>query len=143
MPYWRLLYHVVWATKGREELVDDDAAKVVERSIRTGSRDQGGIVHAFGWMPDHVHLAVSIPPNTGIGTFIGRLKGASSHAVNEVLVREATFAWQGEYGVVSFGEKNLPDVVAYIQNQRDRHAAQRLWDSLEQFTDRPRDPPRE
>ena len=75
--------------------------------------------------------------DTGIGTFVGRLKGGSSHAVNEVLVREATFAWQGEYGVVSFGEKNLPDVVAYIQNQRERHAAQRLWDSFEQFTDRP------
>jgi putative transposase len=135
-----LFYHVVWATKGREVLIDENAAKVIERSIKTGSRDLGGIVHAFGWMPEHVHLAVSIPPNTGIATFIGRLKGGSSHAVNDVLVRDVTFAWQGEYGVVSFGEKNLPDVVAYIQNQRERHAAQRLWDSLEQVTDRPQEP---
>ena len=143
MPYWRLFYHVIWATKGREPLIDDDAARVIERSIRTGGRDQGGIFHAFGWMPDHVHLAVSIPPNSGIGVFVGRLKGAASHAVNDVLVREVTFAWQGEFGVVSFGEKNLLDVVAYIQNQRERHAAQRLWDSLERIADRAQERPDE
>lgn len=139
MPYWRLFYHVIWATNGRELLIDD-AARVIEPSIRTGCRDQGGIVHAFGWMPDHLHLAVSIPPNSGIGVLVGRLKGAASHAVNDVLVPEARFAWQAEYGVVSFGEKNLLDVVAYIQNQRERHAAQRLWDPLEQFTDHPQNP---
>jgi REP element-mobilizing transposase RayT len=77
VPYWRLYYHVVSATKGREPVIDSDAARVIERSIRTKSRDLGGIVHGFGWMPDHVHTAVSIPPNVAIGTFIGQLKGAS------------------------------------------------------------------
>jgi putative transposase len=135
MPYWRLFYHVVWATKGREPMIDDAAARVIERSIRTKSRDLGGIVHAFGWMPDHVHVAVSIPPNTAIGTFVGQLKGSSSHAANQDVSREASFSWQAEYGVKSFGERNLPDVVAYVQNQPERHAAQTTWDRLERITD--------
>jgi putative transposase len=136
VPYWRLFYHVVWATKGRQQMIDGDAARVIERSVRTKSRDLGGIVHAFGWMPDHVHVAVSIPPNISVGTFVGQLKGASSHATSQMRVREVTFAWQGEYGVESFGDKHLPDVIAYIQNQPHRHAVQHIWDRLERITDR-------
>jgi putative transposase len=137
MPYWRLFYNVVWATKGREPMVDGVSARVIERSIRTKSRDLGGIVHAFGWMPDHVHVAVSIPPNIAIGSFVGQLKGGSSHVVNHVGAREATFAWQSENGVESIGERHLPDVIAYIQNQPQRHAAQHVWDRLERINDRP------
>ena len=29
-------------------------------------------------MPDHVHMLVSIPPKTGVSSFIGYLKGKSS-----------------------------------------------------------------
>jgi putative transposase len=136
MPYWQLYYHVVWATTRREPMIEADGARVIERSIRTKSRDLSGIVHAVGWMPDHVHVAVSIPPNIAIGTFVGQLKGASSHAVNQTEAREAPFAWQSEYGIESFGERNLPDVVAYIQNQSARHATQTTWHRLERTTDR-------
>src|SRR5688500_15134810 len=118
MPYWRLFYHVVWATKAREPMIEADAARVIERSIRAKSRDLGGIVHAFGWMPDHVHLAVSIPPNVAISAFVGQLKGASSQAVNQTGAWESLFAWQSEYGVESFGEANLADVDSYIGHQR-------------------------
>jgi hypothetical protein len=41
------------------------------------------------------------------------------------------FRWQGEYGVVSFGERNLPQVVASISNQPRRHAENALWPALE------------
>jgi len=32
------------------------------------------------------------------------------------------FSWQEEYGVFSFGEKMLPGIVRYIENQREPHA---------------------
>jgi hypothetical protein len=31
------------------------------------------------------------------------------------------FKWQREYGVLSFGEKNLPSIVKYIHNQKQHH----------------------
>lgn len=134
MPYWRLFYHLVWATRGREPSVDEALARVVEWSIRTTCTDQKVILHAVGVMPDHVHVAVSIPPSVAVSTFVGRLKGASSHAINDVSPTLA-FAWQAEYGALSFGEKALLDVVAYIRDQAQRHASERLWASLEQVAD--------
>ncbi|MGH2535591.1 MAG: IS200/IS605 family transposase [Thermomicrobiales bacterium] len=88
-------------------------------------------------MPDHIHVAVSIPPSILISTVVGRLKGASAHAVNHngQWTVSSPFAWQGEYGIHSFGENALPTVVAYVQNQETHHAADTLWPGLERTTD--------
>jgi len=100
-------------------MIDDE----VQGTLKT----MNGRVYAIGFMPDHVHVAVSIPPSLAIADVVGRLKGASSHAVNQ----EHPFAWQAEYGVLSSGEKSLPDVVAYAENQKARHAESRLWNLAE------------
>ena len=138
MPYWRLFYHLIWATHGREPLIDEEAARLVALSIKTSCNEQQAILHATGIMPDHVHVADSIPPSIAVATFVGRLKGAASHAVNAAAHRPAgaPFSWQAEYGALSFGERNLPDVTAYVDNQPARHADHRLWDRLEQIADR-------
>jgi putative transposase len=135
MAYWRLFYHVTWATKEREPILDEPMARTIVRSIQATCRSDRAIFHAFGWMPDHVHLAVSIPPGVAVGTVVGHMKGASSHAVNDEIARASPLRWQGGYGVVSFAEKNLPAVIDYIQHQRERHAADRPWDLFEHVAD--------
>ena len=139
MPFWRLFYHVIWTTKTREPALDAPRTALVERSIRTTCRECETHLHALGVMPDHVHVALSIPPKLAIATLVGRLKGASAHAVNDGDRGSAdvSLVWQAQYGVLSFGEKNLPDVISYVQNQSARHAANRLWPALETVTDRP------
>ncbi|GIW10806.1 MAG: transposase [Dehalococcoidia bacterium] len=137
MPYWRLVYHIVWSTRGREPLLDGEDERIVERSVRTTLRSFGAIAHAVGVMPDHVHVAASIPSSIPLSEVVGRMKGAAAHALNHTAPRsrEVPFAWQGEYGVLSFGERALPDVIAYVRNQREHHAAQRLWPSLERMAE--------
>ena len=139
MTYWRLFCHLVWGTKARESLIDDERADVIERSIRAACHEMGVIVHALGGMPDHRHLAVSIPPRLAIADFMRRIKGESSHLLNHSAGRDggSWFGWQAEYGAISFGDGSLPRIVAYIQNQAEHHAANTLWPSLE-LTNRPR-----
>lgn len=136
MSYWRLFYHIVWATHDREPLIVGDVATIVVRSLREAARDLQVNVHAIGVMPDHVHIAISIPPKLAVAIVVGRLKGAASYAVNTTgATGPSTFAWQAEYGVLSFSEKALPDVTAYITNQAERHTSNHLWPSMEQYTD--------
>jgi putative transposase len=130
MSYWRLFYHIVWATKGREPLIDAEHEATVTRIVQAVCRESGAVVHAMGFMPDHVHVAVSIPPRIAVSDFVQQLKGGSSYQMNRP---DAWFRWQPEYGVVSFGERALPDVVAYVQNQRVRHAAEHLWPKFERI----------
>jgi REP-associated tyrosine transposase len=57
------------------------------------------IPHAIGGMPNHIHVAISIPPKLAVAILIGQLKGASSHHVNKRYA-DGSFLWQAEYGVV-------------------------------------------
>jgi len=121
MPYWRLFYHCIWATKNRLPLITEAVATNLYSAIIAKGNDLGAIVHTVGGIEDHVHLAVSIPPGVAPAQFIGQVKGNSSHYMNHVVRLESEFKWQEEYGVVSFGERNLPMVVEYIRNQKEHH----------------------
>jgi len=68
-----------------------------------------------------------------IAEWIGALKGASAHHLNHNVMARPIFAWQAGYGVVTFGQKDLPFVEEYVRNQRARHAEGRLYHRLEQI----------
>jgi REP element-mobilizing transposase RayT len=129
MPYWRLFYHIIWGTKQREPLIQFDFEASLYNVIAAKTTSSGAIVHAVGGIEDHVHLVASVPPKISLSQFIGQVKGNSSHFVTHEL--NIPFAWQSEYGVVSFGGQNLDMVVKYVKNQRQHHAARTTIRSLE------------
>jgi putative transposase len=133
MPYYKLYYHIVWGTKNRQGIILPDFESDLYRVIAAKVIDMNGIVHAIGRMEDHVHLAVTIPPKYALSKVIGEIKGNSSHAVNHVIKPGLNFSWQEEYGVFSFGEKNLPGIVHYIQNQKQHHAKNTIQAYMESW----------
>jgi len=129
MPYSRLFYHFVWATHQRLPLITPHLRDSLYAAIRAKVKALGGITHALNGMPDHVHLVVTVPPNIALATFIGQVKGMSSHAVSGVSAQ--AFAWQHEYGVLSVSEAHLPTVVRYVTEQEQHHAENHLDRRLE------------
>lgn len=109
---------------------------MVEGAIRAACREQGAVVHAVGIMPDHLHLAVSVPPRLAVAKLVRLVKGSSSHLLNHGSNAGEPFAWQAEYGALSFGKRSLSNVVAYVVNQERHHAADDLWPTFER-TERP------
>jgi putative transposase len=138
MPYWELNYHLVWATKNREPLLASERAALADRAIHSACREQAAVIYAVGIMPDHVHLAVSIPPRIAVADLVRLVKGGTSHLLNHAPNRNGgdPFGWQAEYGALSFGKRSLAQIVAYVENQADRHAANTLWEMFE-YTERP------
>jgi putative transposase len=128
-----MLYHLIWATRNREPLILATVQDPLQRSIRATGQQHHALVHAVGIMPDHVHVAMSIPPNIAVSTLVGRLKGSSSHLLNRLgkMSEGVSFAWQAEYGVLTYDEKDLPQVISYVENQPARHAANRLSAAME------------
>lgn len=143
MTYWRLYYHLVWSTRDRMPLIDQGRANTIQDTVVTVCREEGCLPHAIGIVADHVHIAVSIPPRLAVADLVRRLKSATSRVINQGVNAGPSdqFAWQGEYGVLSFGERSLPDIVSYVENQETRHAANELLPNYE-LTDNPTAPPR-
>jgi len=133
MPYWRLFYHVIWATKHRIRLIEPAWESDLYGYIWGKATALACSPHAIGGVSDHLHVAISIPPKLAVATIIGQLKGASSHFINERFFSERTFAWQAEYGVLSISERALPKIVGYIRNQKAHHAENTLDMDLEDF----------
>jgi REP element-mobilizing transposase RayT len=134
MPYWRLFYHIVWATKNREPLIALGWETSLHKVIAAKATALGAFVHQVNGTDDHIHLVASVPPRIALSAFIGQVKGNSSHYVNHKLTLDVPFAWQAEYGVLSFGGKQLDTVVRYVRNQRARHARGEIIRALEQVT---------
>jgi len=132
MPYWRLFYHIVWGTKNRLPLIELAWEADLHSYIWGKATALECIPHAINGMSDHLHVAISIPPKLSVATTIGRLKGASSHWVSERFA-DGDFAWQAEYGVLSFSEKSLSTIVEYVKNQKKHHAEGMVIEAMENF----------
>jgi putative transposase len=132
MPYWRLFYHVVSGTKHRLPLIESAWEADLHGYILGKATALECIPHAINGMSDHLHVVISIPPKLSVATLVGKLKGASSHHVNKRYM-DSAFAWQAEYGVLSFSERSLSRVVDYVKNQKKHHEQNTLNVDTENF----------
>jgi REP element-mobilizing transposase RayT len=134
--YSEINLHLAWHTKGSEPLIED----AVEHHLYSFLKERvkqtpEAACHAVGGTANHVHVAVSIPPAIHISEWVGQLKGSSAHYINHRIANKKLLEWQSGYGAVSFGSKDLPWVVSYVQNQKDRHAQGKTQDRLERIAD--------
>jgi REP element-mobilizing transposase RayT len=140
--YSEIFLHLVWHTKESRPLLVPTWEGAAHRALRNRTdRHPGTILYAINGTDNHVHLAVRVPPTLLISDFIGDLKGSSSHALNQEFAPQERFAWQGGYGVVSFGAAHLDWVIDYIQHQKEHHDTGKIQSRLEQTEDDTEDAP--
>jgi REP element-mobilizing transposase RayT len=122
MAFWRLYYHLVWATKERHPLITSDIEQELYGYIIGKAIALGCITHAVGGIEDHIHLVSSIPPKLSIADFVQKIKGSSAYHLNHGLFTDKPkFQWQRGYGVFSLGSKQLLEAVTYVVNQKEHH----------------------
>lgn len=86
---------------------------------------------ATGGIEDHVHVLCKYPPTLSISEIVKRIKGASSHFMNDQVTGPESFKWQGTYGALTVGERAVPRVKAYVLNQKAHHKADDLHEDWE------------
>lgn len=129
--YAEINLHITWHTKGTASLTGEVESQLHRYLKHRVIRTDGVRFRAIGGTDNHVHLAVSIPPTLNVSEWIGELKGGSAHYVNHEIMNRKVLEWQSGYGVVSFGTKDLPWVIRYVENQREHHAAGTTHERLE------------
>jgi putative transposase len=121
MTYWRLHYHIIWATQDRQPWLVQQRETVFYGVVYDKAKDLSLKIHAAGNVEDHIHLALSIPPQLSISECVKHIKGASSYAINHMAGSDGLFKWQQGYGALTIGERSLPDVIAYVSKQKEHH----------------------
>ncbi len=131
--YSEINLHFIWRVKDDSPVLRDEIEIQLHRFIRSKVMEAEVYFHEIGGTDDHIHLVVSPPPTLQLSEWIGKLKGASSHFINHRIANGKLLAWQGGYGVVSFGSKDLPWVLKYVRHQREHHADNVVQDRLERI----------
>ena len=133
--YSEINLHLIWHTKESLPLISDRIEPVLYRYIRQRIIHTPGVfVHEIGGTETHIHVALTIQPTLQISDFVGQLKGASSHEINQTLSqRDKILQWQSGYGVVSFGAGDLDWVIDYVRRQKEHHAQGKIHTRLERI----------
>ncbi len=84
MAYWRLFYHITFATKDRQCFITATIESELLGYLVGKAQALGAIVYAVNGIEEHVHVAASVPPKISIADCVGQIKGASSHHVNHL-----------------------------------------------------------
>jgi len=128
----RVGIHFVWATKDRLPLVSEDIEREVYRCIRAICAELKCECLAVGGMEDHVHLMVALASTVSMGQLMKRVKGGSSHVISESIRPGEWFAWQPNYAAFAVSNSHNSRVIQYIENQKQRHSAGRVWAEAEE-----------
>ena len=76
---------------------------------------------------------------TSIADLVRNIKSNSSSWVHDTFPDRSSFAWQSGYGVLTVSQNGFERAVAYVRQQRERHAAREVYGALERIEGNPVD----
>jgi len=130
MNFTQLLYHIVFSTKGRANLIAKEVEPRLHAFMGGVVRDEGGLAYRIGGMPDHVHLLVRGRPDGCISDLVRHVKSRSTRWVHETFAGMQGFAWQEGYGAFTIGASQKDVVDQYIAGQERHHRGRSFEDEF-------------
>lgn len=128
--YSKLLYHIVFSTKGRAAWLKPAIAPRIHEYLGGIVRAQRGVAHQIGGAPDHVHCLIGWRPDESLSALVRNLKACSSGWIHETFPDCAGFRWQEGYSVFTVSESQFEAVDWYIRTQEEHHRRHSLEEEL-------------
>ncbi|HET9136892.1 MAG TPA: IS200/IS605 family transposase [Candidatus Kapabacteria bacterium] len=119
--YAALYYHIVFRTKDKFTLLPEPIFTRLGEYLGGILRNLDGTLLAYGGMPDHIHLLVSLGREMSLAATMKSIKGYSSKWIHETFPEYQKFAWQSGYGAFTVSPSVLPKVKQYIATQAEHH----------------------
>ena len=119
--YVRNYLHITWSSKNRVRVLQRNSQIKLKDYIIEKSKEIQCPVLSINTQPEHIHLLVDLPANICLSDLVQKIKGSSSHWINEKKLIGAKFSWQRGYGVFSVSASQLDVVKNYIRNQDEHH----------------------
>ena len=134
--YTSLYYHVAFSTENRVRCINREIEQRIWAYLGGVARKQRMTALQVGGYIDHVHALILAPPSLALSQAVQFLKGESSKWMHDEFLELRDFAWQDGYGAFTVGKSNLPEVVRYIQNQREHHRKRTFQEEYLEFLKR-------
>lgn len=119
--YTKLYYHIVFAVKGRANLISIKWKEELYKYISGIVSNKSQKLIIINGMPDHIHLLIGMKPDKSLSDTVRDVKANSSKFINEKKWISGKFEWQTGFGAFTLGYSQLDTVVNYIKTQELHH----------------------
>jgi putative transposase len=116
--------HLVFVTKHRRGVFNDEMLARCEESMRKVCEDFEAELKEFNGERDHVHLLVHYPPKVAVSKLVNSLKGVSARRIRQEFTGQVNHAilhgrlWSPSYFSASCGGAPLSIIRQYIEQQQ-------------------------
>jgi len=134
--YTSLHYHIIFSTKNRVRHISQEFEQRIWSYIGGIARAHKMTALQIGGVEDHIHALVSTTATLSPGQIAQFLKGDSSKWIHQEFPALRDFGWQDGYGAFTVSKSNLPEVVSYIQKQREHHRKKTFQEEYLEFLEK-------
>ena len=128
--YTQIIYHIVFATKHRERVLDKPRRDDLFRYIWGIIKNHEGHVFRLNGVEDHIHILTSLHPTVGLAELVKSVKTSSAKWIKENGVFPQFSHWQEGYGAFTHSVLEKAALIEYIKNQEEHH---RQVDFLDEY----------
>jgi len=119
--YSQLYIQIVFAVKGRENLIEKSWKDELHKYIAGIIKAKGQKPIIVNGMADHIHVFIGLKPSMAISDLVRDIKNNSTNFINERKFLKSKFSWQEGYGAFSYSHSHIQTVYNYILNQEEHH----------------------
>jgi putative transposase len=119
--YTQLYVHIVFAVKGRANLIATNRKDELYKYITGIVNGKGQKLMVVNGMPDHIHILLGFLPDCSLSDLIRDIKANSSRFINDQNWVIGKFEWQRGYGAFTVSASQISKVATYIENQEEHH----------------------
>ena len=134
--YTALHYHIVFSTKHRQRWITEDIEGRIWAYLGGIARENRMVALEVGGIEDHIHMLVGAPATMAPSKAAQLIKGGSSSWIHDTFPGLEAFAWQDGYGAFTVSKSQVPDLTAYIRNQREHHRIRTFQDEYRALLER-------
>ena len=129
----RVLIHLVFSTKHRAPLLPQTPYVALHAYAQGILKKQKCHLIEMNNVADHVHILFELHRTEALSNVVMHVKKGTSRWLKEQSPDFHNFDWQEGYGAFSLGRSQRDELVAYIRNQQQRHAAVSFEDEFREF----------
>ena len=132
----KILIHLIYSTKIRERIIHDDVRDELHRYTAGILKELESPAILINSVEDHIHILYSHSKNRAITEVLEEIKKGSSKWIKTKGPGYSGFHWQNGYGAFSVSQSGVPEVVKYIQQQKEHHQRKTFQEEYREFLKR-------
>ncbi len=132
----KIWIHSILGVKNKQALISEKVSPSIYKHIGELLLSIDCKPRIINGVEDHIHLLFLLSPKIAVADLEKKIKGETSHWINQQDLMSDKFSWQVGYGAFSVSESNVKAVQSYIKTQKEHHKKMTFEEEYKKFLEK-------